>query len=245
MKDPCGKSYSPQPYHSLKVNKPMMEEIGMEMKDHPQKTKMFHSKRGMRQKFIIAGLLFLFVWGMFQIDMPWAKQGQQLVRGALTQEIAYQTVSAWYERNFSGAPSFIPSFRTPSGQDAKKVDAAGLKSFITPVLGKIITPYSSIHPAITLQTQANAVIRAIETGRVIFAGLREETGYTIVIQHSGGFQSTYGMLQPMQWVKNDWITIGEVVGKAATPQGQTKGNIVLALMKDAEYMNPTDVMSFE
>jgi stage IV sporulation protein FA len=217
----------------------------MEMKDQPRNPIMLPPKRGMRLKFITASLLFLFVWGMFHIDLPWAKQGQQVVRSVLTQEIAYQTVSAWYERNFSGAPSFIPSFRTPSGQDAKKVDGPGLKSFFTPVLGKITTPYSSIHPAIILQTQANAQIRAIETGRVIFAGLREETGYTIVIQHSGGFQSTYGMLQPMQWVKNDWITIGEVVGKATTPQGQTKGNIVLALMKDAEYMNPTDVISFE
>jgi stage IV sporulation protein FA len=223
----------------------MTEETGMEMKEHPRNPKTFHSKRGMRLKFIIASVLFLFVWGMFHIDMPWAKQGQQVVRNALTQEIAYQTVSAWYGRNFSGSPSFIPSFRTPSGQDSTKVNAPGLKSFFTPVLGKIITPYSSIHPAITLQTQANAVIRAIETGRIIFAGLREETGYTIVIQHTGGFQSTYGMLQPTQWVKNDWITIGEVVGKATTPQGQTKGNIVLALMKDAEYMNPTDVISFE
>jgi stage IV sporulation protein FA len=219
--------------------------MGMELKEKPQSSKKLPALRGMLLKFIMAGLLFLFVWGMFRVDMPWAKQGQQMVRTALTQEIAYKSVSAWYERNFSGAPSFIPSFRTPAGQVAERVDAPGLKSFSTPVMGKIITPFSSIHPAITLQTQANALIRAIETGRVIFAGLREETGYTIVIQHSGGFQSTYGMLQPAQWARNDWITIGEVVGKAATPQGQTKGNIVLALMKDAEYINPTDVISFE
>jgi hypothetical protein len=49
----------------------------------------------------------------------------------------------------------------------------------------------------------------------------------------------------MQWRKDDRITVGEVVGKAATPQGQVKGNIVLALMKDAEYINPTGVISFE
>jgi stage IV sporulation protein FA len=223
----------------------MTEEISMEMQDGPRNSMILPSKRGMRLKFILAGLLFLFVWGMFHIDMPWAKQGQQLVRSALTQEMAYQTVSAWYERNFSGAPSFIPSFRTPAVQDAKKVDASGVKSFFTPVLGKIITPYTSIHPAILLQTEADAQISAIETGRVIFAGLREDSGYTIVIQHAGGYQSTYGMLQPMHWVKNDWITIGEAVGKATTPKGQTKGNIILALMKDAEYMNPADVISFE
>ncbi|MEX2461502.1 MAG: M23 family metallopeptidase [Paenibacillaceae bacterium] len=202
-------------------------------------------RRGMRLKIIISFVLFISVWGLFRLHTPWAMKGQGVIRSTLSQEIAFRSVSAWYEHTFSGAPSFIPSLHSPSGEAAKKVNASGQKSFFIPVYGKVVVPYSTRHQAIVLQTQANALICAIETGRVLFAGLREDTGYTVTIQHAGGFQSTYGMLQPTSWKKDDWIKLGEVVGKAATPKGQTKGNIVLALMKSGEYINPTDVISFE
>jgi stage IV sporulation protein FA len=222
-----------------------MEEMDMEMKDELQYHRMLPVRRGMRLKIIISILLFISIWMMFHINKPWAIKGQEVIRSSLSQEIAFQSVSAWYEHTFSGTPSFIPSLHSPSGEDVKRVNTSGQKSFFMPVYGKVIVPYSSIHQAIVLQTQANALVCAIETGRVMFAGLREDTGNTVIIQHAGGFQSTYGMLQPTQWKKDDWITLGEVVGKATTPKGQTKGNIVLALMKDAEYINPTDVISFE
>ncbi|WP_227013890.1 M23 family metallopeptidase [Paenibacillus psychroresistens] len=203
------------------------------------------SRQGMKLKIIIAFILFMGIWGMFRLNTPWAMKGQLVVKNALNQEIAFQSVSSWYEHTFSGTPSFIPSLHPSEGEAAKKVTAPGVKSFFMPVFGKALIPYSPTHQAILLQTQANALVCAIETGRVVFAGIREDSGYTVVIQHAGGYQSTYGRLQPMQWKKDDWITLGEVVGKATTPKGQAKGNIVFALMKDAEYINPTDVISFD
>jgi stage IV sporulation protein FA len=203
------------------------------------------TKRKIRLKIIISLILFTGIWGMFQLKEPWSLKGQQFVQTTLTKEIAFESMAAWYQSKFSGAPSFIPSFHLPGGQDAKKVDAPGIKSFFTPVHGKLLTPFSTLHQAITLQTQANALISAIDTGRVIFAGVREDSGNTIVIQHAGGYQSTYGMLQQLKWGKNDWIKAGEVVGTASAQQAQTKGIVYLALMKDTEYLNPLDVISFE
>jgi stage IV sporulation protein FA len=217
----------------------------MEMNDEPRQRTLMPLKRGMRLKFIFSILIFVMIWSLFQINTPWAKQSQLAIRNILTEEIGFQAISAWYEHTFSGSPSFIPSFHSPLGQDATKVDGSGLKSFYKPVNGKIMVPYSSTHPSILLQTQANALVFAMESGRVLFAGTKENTGYTVIIQHGSGYQSIYGMLQPMQLKKDDWVKVGEVVGKAATLQGQAKGNIVLALMKNAEYINPTDVISFE
>jgi stage IV sporulation protein FA len=219
------------------------EEIDMEMNEQLQNQRMSPSRRGMRLKIMISLFIFISVWAVFRLNTPWAMKGQQWIRAALSQEIAFQSISVWYEHTFSGTPSFIPSLHPQ--QDVKKVDAPGLKSFFMPVYGKVIMPFSAKHQAVLLQTQANALVCAIETGRVVYAGIRDDTGYTVIIQHAGGFQSTYGMLQPVLWKKDDWITVGEVVGKATTPQGQTKGNIILAVMKDTEYINPLDVISFE
>jgi stage IV sporulation protein FA len=221
------------------------EEIDMEMNEQLQNQRMLPSKRGMRLKIMISLFIFISVWAVFRLNTPWAMKGQQWIRAALSQEIAFESISVWYGHTFSGTPSFIPSLHPHTGQDAKKVDATGLKSFFMPVYGKVVVPFSVKHQAVLLQTQANALVSAIETGRVVYAGIRVDTGYTVIIQHAGSFQSTYGMLQPAQWKKDDWITVGEIVGKASTPQGQTKGNIILAVMKDAEYINPLDVISFE
>jgi stage IV sporulation protein FA len=203
------------------------------------------TKRKIRLKVIISIILFAAIWGMFQLKEPWALKGQNIVRTTFTKEIPFDAIAAWYQSNFSGAPSFIPSFHLPGGQDAAKVNAPGIKSFFTPVHGKLLMPFSAQHQAVTLQTQVNALISAIDTGRVIFAGVREESGNTLVIQHAGGYQSTYGMLQQLKWAKNDWIKAGEVVGIASAQQAQTKGIVYLALMKDTEYLNPLDVISFE
>jgi stage IV sporulation protein FA len=219
--------------------------MDMEMNEEFENYKDQPSRRGLKLKIIISLILFIGIWILFRINTPWAMKGQQVIRNTFNQENTFQSISAWYGNTFSGTPAFLPALHPSPGQDAKKVNAPGLKSFFIPVYGKILIPYSSTHQAILLQTQGNALVCAIEAGRVLFAGAREDTGYTVVIQHPGGFQSTYGMLQPMQWKKDDWITLGEVVGKAASPKGQTKGNVILALMKDAEYMDPTDVISFE
>jgi stage IV sporulation protein FA len=201
--------------------------------------------RRIRLKLIFSLILFAAIWGMFQLKEPWAVKGQKFVRTSFTKDIAFDAIAAWYQSNFSGAPSFIPSFHVPGGQDAAKVNAPGIKSFFTPVQGKLLTPFSTQHQAVTLQTQLNALISAIDTGRVIFAGVREESGNTIIIQHAGGYQSIYGMLQQLKWAKNDWIKAGEVVGIASAQQAKTKGIVYLALMKDSEYLNPLDVISFE
>ncbi|MDB5053455.1 MAG: SpoIVFB-regulator protein [Bacilli bacterium] len=220
----------------------------MEIKDQtnePRAWLWMPTQKQIQVKLCIALLLFICIFAMFQFRTPWAEQGQEYVNKALTKEIAFQAVEAWYQSKFSGTPSFIPSFHAPQGQEAEKVDALGLKSFYIPVHGKIVIPYASDHQAIVIQTQANASVCAMDTGRVIYAGYRVDTGNTVILQHASGYQSTYGNLQPLQWEKNDWITVGEEIGKASIPKGQLKGNVYLAVMKDAEYVNPVDVITFD
>jgi stage IV sporulation protein FA len=89
-----------------------MEEMDMNYDmddDEIEQYTLLPSKRGVKVKIIIASILFMGIWGMFRLDTPWAMKGQQVIRHTLNQEIAFQSIAAWYDNTFSGTPSFIPS----------------------------------------------------------------------------------------------------------------------------------------
>lgn len=84
---------------------------------------LFHylSWRQLRYQFAFAMLVFMLVWGMLQLDHPWAEKGQAFIDRALTQPFEYETIAKWYGQFFQGTPSFIPAFHRED--EAKKVNA--------------------------------------------------------------------------------------------------------------------------
>jgi stage IV sporulation protein FA len=193
-------------------------------------------------KLIVSLVIFGLLWGLFQIKQPWAEAGRRFVTISLTQPIDFKQVSAWYTDRFGGPPSFIPSFYDHSDPTAIKV-STDKRTYFIPLQGKIRTPFDAAHPGIMLQTQANAPVYALDTGQVIFAGAKEETGFTVIIRHPGGLQSVYGGLVDSRVEVNDWIKGGEPIGKAS--QQDQAGSLYFAVSKDGRFINPTDVISFD
>ena len=75
------------------------------------------------------------------------------------------------------------------------------------------------------------------------AGLRDDTGYTVTVKHSGGYRSTYGFLEPEDWQTGDWVKAGEVLG-IAEKAGEVS-RLYFALMKDQQFIDPTEVIAFD
>jgi stage IV sporulation protein FA len=201
------------------------------------------SIRSIWTKMLISTLLFAFIWGLFHIQQPWADKGQQWVVASLTQSINVQALSAWYEDRFGGSPSFIPSFRDRIGNPAIKVSSEK-RTYFTPVRGQIKEPYDPAHTGLTLLTQMDAPVYALDTGQVTFAGIKEDTGFTVIIRHPGGVQSVYGWLSEARVELNDWIKGGEPIGKVSKEK-DTSGTLYFAVSKDGRYINPTDVITFD
>jgi stage IV sporulation protein FA len=194
-------------------------------------------------KLLLSALIFAVIWGMFQIKQPWADKGRQLVAASLTQTMDVQAVSAWYAKKFGDSPSFIPGFRNRDGDPAVKASAAKRTYFI-PVQGKIREPFDSTHSGILLQTQADAPVYALDTGQVIFAGTKQDTGYTVIIRHPLGLQSMYGRLSESRVEVNDWIKGGEPIGKVTVEDAST-GTLFFAMIKEGRFINPRDVIPFD
>jgi stage IV sporulation protein FA len=210
----------------------------------------FPSKNHIRIKVVTAVLVFGLVWGMFKIDHPLAVKGREYVKAALTQSYDFNRLAVWYEQTFNGSPSLLPALRSLRNPEAQKVAADVTRHYFAPVQGKIISPFEPQRLGITVQTKANSPVFALDTGRVVFSGKKESTGYTVIIQHANGMQSIYGLLgKPMVEV-NAWVKGGETIGTAGD---QTKQNgsadglaaLYFAVTKDNTFINPTEVVSFD
>ncbi|NQX69541.1 M23 family metallopeptidase [Paenibacillus alba] len=201
------------------------------------------SSRKIALKLLISGALFAAMYGMFQLNQPWALKGKQIVTASLTKSYDFTAVSAWYTTRFGGSPSFIPSFNR-EGNEAVKVSTTK-RTFYSPVKGSIILPFDGTnHPGVNLNTAEYAPVYALDTGQVIFSGVAVETGLTIIIRHPGGLQSLYGGLGEADVEVGDWMKVGESIGKA-DKKDPAKGTLYVALTRDGRPINPLDVTNFD
>lgn len=194
-------------------------------------------------KTIAAVLLFGGAWALFQVDHPMAQKGRQYVESALTEDMDFGTIAAWYDKTFSGAPSFLPAFG--SKQEAAKVNLpVSVSRFVQPVKGKVTGAFTESKQGIWLVTKRDAHVAAMEEGRIEYAGDRADSGHTVIIQHAGGLRTTYGGLQPTKWEVGDWVKAGDVIGSAGTGESG-QGSVFVAVMKDQRYVNPSEVIAFD
>jgi stage IV sporulation protein FA len=198
------------------------------------------SRGQIRGKIIICLLAFALIWGMFQLDHPWALKGQTLVTKAMTEDIQFEALSAWYEKVFNGAPSFIPAFNFKKGGSSEQNTNADV--LYQPVSGQIKTPFSAGVQGIEVETSPGSVVASLRTGRVIFVGNTVDKGLTIIIQHKNKLQSVYGGMNVSYVEKNDWIEGGNPIGVMGERQLET---LYFAVKQDSQYIDPADVIAFD
>lgn len=201
-------------------------------------------RRLLAVKTVAALLLFGAAWAMFHTDHPLAQKGKRLITAALTEEMDFGRVAAWYDKTFSGSPSLLPAFG--SKQEATKVQASVAASrFVRPVKGKVSGAFTESGQGVWLDTKPDAHIAAMDEGRIEYAGERADTGHTVIIQHAGGLRTTYGGLKPTKWEAGDWVKAGDVIGTAGGEASGGRGSVFIAVMLDQRYVNPSDVVAFD
>lgn len=203
----------------------------------------FPSKGRIRTHLVLSGLLFASVWGMYQVDHPLADQGRSYVRTALTHSMDLNGLAAWYDQAFGGSPSFLPAINPLKHQEAQKVGFS-TKYYFPPLQGKVLTGYRDDRTGILLEAEAGKPVSAMDKGVVVYAGMRDESGYTVILQHSGNMKSIYGHLEPGTVQVNDWIKGGETVGVVAK-SSNAPATLYFAVSKSDKPMNPADVVTFD
>ncbi|MEI7025244.1 M23 family metallopeptidase [Paenibacillus sp. y28] len=200
---------------------------------------------GLRWKLTLAVLVYVLLWGLFRLDMPVLLPVQQAVRTALTEPMNRVHMQQWYRELFAGTPGLLPALEPKPIDDAQKVSTTVTTRFAAPVIGTVIQPYELPgSPGMWLETEAGAVVKAVDTGRVVAVQSSPEQGWTVTIQHAKGYRTVYGGIAQTAWKTNDWIKMGEALGKVKST-AEVGGRFYFAVTKDQNPLNPTDVVSFD
>jgi stage IV sporulation protein FA len=202
------------------------------------------TRRGIRTKLLISCVLFGAVWGLFQFNHPLANKGKAFITSALNEPFDFQPVALWYERQFGGTPTLLPALNPVKQEEAQKVTLDS-KHYFVPVKGKVIAGFEPNRLGITLETKAEASVAAVDTGLVVYAGSREDTGYTVIIRHTNGLESVYGWVEQGRVELNDWIKGGETIGFVSKNSSKQAGYFYFALSKNNKFVNPADVVNFD
>jgi murein DD-endopeptidase MepM/ murein hydrolase activator NlpD len=99
------------------------------------------------------------------------------------------------------------------------------------------------HRGMDLAAPEGTEVRAAQEGEVIFSGFKPGYGNVIVIQHSGGLETTYAHLGCMSVKKGDLITAEQIVGTVGSTGHSTGPHLHFEAARFGERIDPRNAMS--
>lgn len=167
-----------------------------------------------------------------QLDSTYANQSQRL------KELQDD------ERNLRQWLQQVESLNLP--QNADVVPFLQLKKQLPwPLKGKILHKFGDERGVGSLQWQGlliaaktGAKVRAIATGRVVFADWFRNFGQLLIIEHDNAHMSLYGHNQSLYKTVGDLVKSGDVVASVGRSGGQQQAALYFELRKQGTPLNP-------
>ena len=105
-------------------------------------------------------------------------------------------------------------------------------SYTQPVFNEQLrySDYEDFLDGVKLTVERNYLVPAMESGIVIFAGVREGYGNTIIIQQANGIDVWYANFSEIAVKLYDYVTRGSLLGEVET-------NLYLVFIKDGEVLD--------
>jgi murein DD-endopeptidase MepM/ murein hydrolase activator NlpD len=130
--------------------------------------------------------------------------------------------------------------------DAPSADG---KQFRWPVRGRIISgfgtkPNGEKNDGINLAVPEGTSVKAIEAGKVIYAG-NELAGYgnLVLVRHAGGWVSAYAHNKDLTVKRGDTVQRGQTIAHAGMTGSVTSPQVHFELRQGAKPVNPLDYLA--
>ncbi len=94
------------------------------------------------------------------------------------------------------------------------------------------------HPGIDISAPYGTSVRASKEGRVVFAGWQGGYGKCIIIKHQFGFETVYGHLSRIIINQDDWIKVGQIIGRVGSTGRSTGPHLHFEVRKFGRPTNP-------
>ncbi|MEH7074201.1 M23 family metallopeptidase [Neobacillus drentensis] len=194
-------------------------------------------------KILSSILLFLVIAILFRNHSAALEPTRDVVTRTMDKDFKFATVSNWYESKFGKPLALLPF----SDKNQKEKKTVAEKEFSVPAMGKILENFEKNGQGIMIETGKGASVQTINDGIVTFAGVKEELGKTVIVQHSDSTETWYGNLDEISVNLYEYVEKRKVVGtvSGSTGEDKTKGKYYFAIKKGDDFIDPIQVIRFE
>lgn len=151
-----------------------------------------------------------------------------------------------------GEKLFIPGGKPqPRGETVVaraeyQVSRSSPARFTWPANGSLSSPFGyrwgRLHAGIDIANDIGTPVRAALPGRVISAGWQSGYGYTIVIEHSNGYETLYGHLSSFAVGSGQYVRAGQTVAYMGNTGYSTGPHLHFEVHKNGKVIDPMGVL---
>ncbi|WP_243355604.1 M23 family metallopeptidase [Bacillus litorisediminis] len=205
----------------------------------PDRSPVLFKKEIFIFKILASACLFLLTAILFKSTNSSLDSIRTVVSETMENDFQFAAVTEWYEDTFGEPLAFFPT-------DSKEADDSEMTvDYAVPASGKVLHSFETTDQGITIETGKNEPVKAMKEGVVIFAGKKEDTGQTVMIQHADDTITWYGQLKEINVSYQENVPMGEQVGTVSDGKSEGKGEFYFAIQKGNEFIDPIQVISFE
>lgn len=114
-----------------------------------------------------------------------------------------------------------------------------------PIRGKIASRFGSLRKGgqlkwqgVTIAAKTGVEVKAITTGKVVFADWFRNLGLLMILDHGDGFMSLYGHNERLLKKPGDWVLAGDSIARVGDTGGQQKSGLYFEIRQNGNPINP-------
>ncbi len=114
-----------------------------------------------------------------------------------------------------------------------------------PVRGKITSRFGSLRKGgklkwqgVTIAANSGIEVKAITTGKVVFADWFRNMGLLMILDHGDGFMSLYGHNERLLKKPGDWVLAGDLIARVGDSGGQHRSGLYFEIRSGGNPVNP-------
>lgn len=146
-----------------------------------------------------------------------------------------------------GSEIMIPPVKVGSAQIRSKVSSANRpvvqkRRFVWPVRGRISSPFGprwgKMHQGIDIAIPVGKNIVAAASGKVVYGGWISGYGWTVIIEHNGGYRTLYAHNSKLTVKGGDWVKQGQLIAKSGNSGRSTGPHLHFEVQKNTRAIDP-------
>lgn len=122
-------------------------------------------------------------------------------------------------------------------QPVTVTQSAAPQNFVWPLKGKVISSFSQNQKGLSIAARAGEPIRAVADGTVLSTSSSGAV-YSAMIDHGGGWTSSYGNAGDVVVKKGDRVVQGQLLGFVGKASGGKESQLTFSLTENAKPVDP-------